>query len=126
MSESIGVRQSKVYIIFVSISAIFIMLFFVELSILALYRIICHNTVNISDYFGDIIGLCFSSLCFTIITLMFVCILLQYKKQRDIYSTDKMIRERGEKIIFELPYKNIVSIKEGFFSVFMVLKTHII
>lgn len=56
---------------------------------------------------------------------MFVFVMYTYKKQVDIYTSEKIIRKRKNKILFELPYNNIVTVREGFESVFMVLKTHI-
>lgn len=54
-------------------------------------------------------------------------ILVVYKKQVDIYTPEKLIRKRGDKIIFELPYDNVISIKEGAFDLLaMQLKSHII
>ena len=72
------------------------------------------------------ISLCTGLSFILIITVMFVWLIYVYKKQIDIFDEEKLIRKRGKKIIFELPYSNIVEVREGYETLFMILKTHII
>lgn len=125
MSEkSIEVRQSKKYLIFVCIGISIIIA--VITSCIGLFL---NALINDKPTKDNIIGLaicicgslCFLMIFFTLLLYVIYC----YKKQVDIYTIEKLIRKRGKKIIFELPYNNIVTVREGFESVFMVLKTHI-
>lgn len=59
------------------------------------------------------------------ILIVMVYIIYVFRRQTDVYTDDKMFRKRGDKIIFEIPYKNIKDIKQGFDSVFFILNTPI-
>lgn len=126
MSEiSINVRQSKIYVILCCVCGVLGA---------SVHLVICGIFINLlvfgNETSENIIGLSISlSYCLGISILVFSItgyVIYLYKKQIDIYTVDKIIRKRGNKVIFELPYENIVTIREGFESVFMVLKTHII
>ncbi len=61
--------------------------------------------------------------CFVFIWLIFFAMILveiylikEGKNQTDVYTAEKMYRKSGEKIIFELEYSKIETIKEGFFA----------
>lgn len=125
MSEKyIEVRQSKKYTILTGIGALLIVAFLLMCFSLMLFKII--SGLETRDEIVIVsISIC-TFLCFAIsITVMFVFVMYTYKKQVDIYTSEKIIRKRKNKILFELPYNNIVTVREGFESVFMVLKTHI-
>lgn len=125
--EFIEVRQSKIYTILSCFGALLIISFLAGLAIFSLYNIVNGDyTNNEEQLYGNISVMCFSLMFILIITVMFVWLIYVYKKQIDIFDEEKLIRKRGKKIIFELPYSNIVEVREGYETLFMILKTHII
>lgn len=115
------VKQSKLMIILATVSAGIFEILFLVLAIVALLE--CKNKQLTSDEY-IVHGSClvFSGIFAFIIIIILIYIISTYFRQIDVYLDDKMYRMKGNKIIFELPYKNIISIKEGFNSVYFFLK----
>ncbi|MCM1546188.1 MAG: hypothetical protein NC033_04035 [Clostridiales bacterium] len=115
------VKQSKLMIILATVAAGIFEILFLVLAIVFLLE--CKNKQLTSDEYS-VYGASsvFSGIFAFIILIMIIYIISTYFRQTDVYLDDKMYRMKGNKIIFELPYKNIISIKEGFNSIYFFLK----
>lgn len=115
------VKQSKLIVILATISAVIFEILFLVFAIIFLLE--CKNKQLTSDEFtvysmSSMIGGIFA----LILLIIIFYIIITFVRQVDVYLDDKMYRMKGNKIIFEIPYKNIISTKEGFNSVFFFLK----
>lgn len=64
---------------------------------------------------------------FAVICIIILAYLIYiYKNQVDIYKSDRLVRTRNGKVVFEVLYENIVSIRVGIDSLFITLKTPIV
>lgn len=114
------VKRSKSIILFTWVLCAFVELMFGAVAVLLIVRLATgdYKTYNdpISQLCADIITISFSFI--VILLLLSVCIYLsvETKKQVDVYTMDKMYRKKGDKIIFEIEYNQIDTIKEGFFA----------
>lgn len=126
--EGTEVRQSKKYVLFCCICASLCSVVSIYFATMALYHVVNDNYPIYSDHTTlGIYLFCFSLLVLFLFLAAEIYMIVIYKIQRDIFTTDKIIRKRGEKIIFELPYSNIITIKEGYFGLLaMELKSHIV
>ncbi len=79
-----------------------------------------------NDYFAYIFMLCFFVILFLAFIGIFIYLIINYKRQIDVYTGDKVYRKKGKKVIFELPYNQIETVREGFHSIFLVLKKGIV
>lgn len=115
------VKQSKLIVILATISAVIFEILFLVFAIIFLLE--CKNKQLTSDEF-IVYSLCsaISGIFALIILLIIFYVIITYIRQVDVYLEDKMYRMKGDKIIFELPYDNIISIKEGFNSIYFFLK----
>ncbi|MCI8368143.1 MAG: hypothetical protein HFJ81_00715 [Clostridia bacterium] len=115
------VKQSRLMIILATVAAGIFEIIFLFFSIAFLFE--CKNKQLTSDEYAvyimsSVIGGIFA----LIILFIIIHIICTFFRQIDVYLNDKMYRMKGNKIIFELPYKNIISMKEGFNSIFFILK----
>lgn len=122
---NLEVRQSKKIFIIAVISVIIFELIWLSLIIFATLWLTKIMDYGVNDTSLDLLVLCFAIALFLSFVSVLIYLTYVYKKQVDIYSDDKMYRKRGDKIIFEIPYGNIIDIKQGFDSVFFILKTSI-
>lgn len=115
------VKQSKLMIILATVAAGIFEILFLVLAIVFLLE--SKNKHLTSDEYA-VYGLCsvFSGIFAFIILIIIIYIISTFFRQIDVYLNDKMYRTKGNKIIFELPYENIISIKEGYNSVCFFLK----
>lgn len=118
------VKQSKRMIIIASCSAGFFLVFFLGLLLFFSFAFIGASTYD--EYVVFLISLVWSGSIIVIVFIIFICFIYRYNKQIDIYKTDSFVRQINGKIIFEIAYDNIISIREGFDSLFMTLKTPIV
>ena len=58
--------------------------------------------------------------------IILVYIIYTFKKQVDTYKSDRFVRTVNGKVVFEVLYENIVSVRVGFDSLFITLKTPIV
>ncbi len=120
------VKQSKKIILLCIICGIIFELIGGLGIFLAVKGLIKNDSASFDDFVGNIYGLCFS-LCLSILFIILsIYLIYNYNVQIDTYTNDKMCRKKGKRIIFEIPYKNIITVKHGFESVFFVLKEPII
>lgn len=117
-------RQSKRMIIIACCSAGFFIMFFLGLLILFTFSLIGASTHD--EYIVFLISLIWSGTMIGIILIILIYLIYKYNKQVYIYNTDSFICQINGKNIFEVPYKNIISIREGYDSLFMTLKTPIV
>ena len=115
------VKQSKFMLILSTVAAGVFEILFLVFSIIFLLE--CKNKQLTSDEFAvysmsSMIGGIFA----LILLIIIFYIIITFVRQVDVYLDDKMYRMKGNKIIFEIPYKNIISTKEGFNSVYFFLK----
>ena len=127
MSDTIyEVRQSKKMVIFASISAGILELFLIGLAVMFLIAICGNYSLTFDEYVICSLSLGFSIVFAIVIAIMLVHIILNYKYQLDVYMDDRMYRKKGDKIIFELEYKNIISMRQGIESIYLYCKEPII
>lgn len=126
MQRDYEVKQSKKVVIMACISAGIFVLFFLGLSV---YFICDYYAKEYTTFDEDIlfyIVTC-SFICFAIISVVaFIYLIHSYKSQVDIYCENKLIRKKGKKVIFELKYDNIKAIRQGYDSLFFILKEPIL
>lgn len=127
MSENIiEVRQSRRFLITACVSGLLGISVFLVACVLFIRVLVIRN-----ETYGNIIGVSISlATCFGVVIAV-LCIIIyllyRYKCQKDTYTETKLIRKVKEKIIFELPYENIISIKVCSFDLLaMELKSYII
>lgn len=123
--NSYEVKQSKKMIIIACISAGIFELLFLGLGI---YFICCFNREKLTydEKVLYILNIIIFIIFAIIIAVIFITILHTFFFQLDVYLENKLIRKKGGKIIFEISYKDITSIKQGYDSLFMVLKEPIV
>ena len=128
MSENcVEARQSKIYTVLTCIGALLIFAAFCGIAIYMLSGLLTGNYVKTADALSGFIFTISELNVFAFLILaLLIWVIYVYKKQIDIYTSDKIIRKRGNKIIFVMSYENIIEIREGFESVFMILKSNII
>lgn len=74
------------------------------------------------DLYSGMIFVCVLSfvLLIVIIFAIIYCI-KKYKCITDYYMQDRMIRKKGEKILFEIEYKNIVSVRQAYLGTLLLI-----
>lgn len=127
MSQSnYEVKQSKKMVIIACISIGIFELFCVGLAVYLIYGYFIKEYIIIDDVIGIYMGAgCFIGFAIIFI-IAFIYILHTYIYQVDIYCENKLIRKKGNKVIFELKYDNIKAIRQGYDSLFLVLKEPIL
>ena len=112
----IEVRRAKSINILLIILCSFTEIIFGGLTIWSIITILSEHF----QLFDDLLAYIFLSIfSFTIfIVILVLCIFLMYESliQVDVFLEDKMYRKKGDKIIFEIEYSQIDTIKEGFFA----------
>ncbi len=123
--NNLEVKQSKKIVILGCCSAgIFVALF---LGLFIFFSIKLFDAPTTSDeLIVSIINLTFCVTFTIVVLIILIYIIYTYICQTDIYTGTKMYRKKGDKIIFELPYEQILSIREGYCSLFFVLQNGII
>lgn len=87
--------------------------------VLAILGII--NPVTFDQYTMDIFGLCFSVVCIGFVIFSITYCIKKYKSITDYYMQDRMIRKKGEKILFEIEYKNIASVRQAYLGTLLLI-----
>ena len=120
------VRQSKKIFIAACIAAAIFECVVIGLTILFAVRLMIGSLVMMKEksiyIMCMLIGIIFSF----VIATIWVYVLMVYNTQIDIYSDSKLVRKRRDKIVFELPYENIISIRQGYELIFFCLKSGIV
>ena len=114
IENGLEVKQSKKIVVFSCLSAFILLSFFCGLLVFVLYRISTGSYADFDEITGNIFMVAFCAILIVIIIGIIICIIVVYKKQTDVYTKDRIIRKIGNRVIFELLYKNIISIKEGY------------
>lgn len=122
----IRVKQSKMMVTLACIAGLVGALFFLGLFIYLLLEIVNVNYKSDDDY--EVLIFCCSGIGLMMLFFIGAVIYLIYRRfvQVDIYTEEKLVRKYKETIIFELNYKDIVSLREGFFSLFLFCNAPII
>ena len=110
------IRQSKSVFLLACLSAIIFELIFCGIAIFCIIDLYHFEELSYDEYLASIIIL-ISCISF-IITILIIIIYIVYNfiNQVDVYTKNKMYRKKGKKIIFELNYRDIVSVKRGFLN----------
>lgn len=122
IENGLEVKQSKKIVVFSCLSAFIFLSLFCGLLAFVVYRIITGRSADFEEITGNVFMVVFCAIVIAIITGILVYIIVIYKIQTDIYTKDRIIRKLGNRVVFELLYENIISIKERYESVFFVLK----
>lgn len=125
-STKFEVRQSRKMIILACISSGIAELIFGGLLVAVIISLLTDKSKSYNDFSGCVFLLCFCGVLFIAFIIVIVYFILNYKYQVDVYTDDKMYRKKGERIIFELEYKNIISIRQGYDSIYLFCKEPII
>ena len=117
-------KQSKRMVVIACCSAgIFLALF---LALLIFFSIKLTDIVSHDERIAYILCIIIWASFIAVILIILIYLIYIYNKQTDIYLNDKFVRLINGKVIFEVPYANIESIREGIDSLFMTLKTPIV
>lgn len=116
LSMEIEVRQSKLIVLLCILSLCLFEVLWSYAIIAPLLDLLKNEYARIDDLVGDIYLVCFGSIMFIAFAILMIYLFYNYKVQIDVYAEDKMYRKKKNKIIFELEYKEIVSIREGILS----------
>ncbi len=120
------IKQSKKIVISACISIGVLELFFAGLVTYFIYDYVTQKDVTFDEKADFYTSVCSGMLYAIILAVAFIYILHTYIHQVDIYCENKMIRQMGNKVIFELKYDNIAAIRQGIDSLFLVLKEPIL
>lgn len=80
-----------------------------------------NDPVSFDQFTMDIFGLCFSVACIGFIVFAIIYCIRKYKSITDYYMQDRMIRKKGEKILFEIEYKNIASVRQAYLGTLLLI-----
>lgn len=120
-----NVKQSKKIFIAACCSAVIFIAFFLGLTVFFVTKLFDLELTN-DEYILCVISL-ISSLVFAVVVLIIlIYIIHNYRRQVDVYTEDKVYRKKGKSIIFEIPYNQIDTVREGFNSIFLVLHKGIV
>lgn len=122
----IEVKQSKGMFIAACIACSLFEIIWGGMLIFVIASIENGRPVTNDDYFGYIYMLCFFCILFIAFVFILIYIIYRYRLQKDIYTQEKMYRKMADKIIFEIPYSQIETIREGYCLIFFVLKKGIV
>ena len=124
--HNLEVRQSKTMTVLACISAVILVCVFTALTVFFIVKLTTEHNLT----FDDNVTFIFSAVTFAIfaaiIGIILGYILHTYKYQVDIYTDNTLIRKKKDKIIFELPYENIVSVRKGWNLIAFMLKSPIV
>lgn len=123
MAEQIlYVRVSKTFFLLALISCLFMECFFGGLAIFSVYTLVKGEFSSPDMFSGMIFLLCFS-LVLCVLLLIALCYLIKgYKKQIDIYEQDRMYRKIGDKVLFEIKYKDMDQITVKWGAIYILCK----
>lgn len=110
------IRQSKSIFLLACLSVIIFELIFCGIAIVSIIDLCNFEELNYDEYLASIIVLISCILFIVTILIIFIYIVYNFINQVDVYTKNKMYRKKGKKIIFELDYKDIVSVKRGFLN----------
>lgn len=126
MSEiKFEVKQSKRAVLLSCISISIFEIFFAGILIFICMSFISDKLNNFNNS-AFIFLVCFLSIFIIIFIVLFIYILLNYFTLLDVYTNNKMFRMKGDKIIFEIDYKDIISFRQGIESICLFCKAPII
>ena len=115
------VKESKFMVVLACISTGLLECLFLALALSSAIRLFNENRTFDDEVVCSIILI--SSIVFSvIIAIMIIYILRTYRYQVDIYMDDKLVRKRKGIVIFELCYNDIISMREGIFSLYLYCK----
>lgn len=126
MQRDYEVKQSKKVVIMACISAGIFVLFFLGLSVYFICDYVIQENITFDEKAAFYTCVCYGMVFATILVVAFIYLLHTYKSQVDIYCENKLIRKKGNKVIFELKYDNIKAIRQGYDSLFFILKEPIL
>ena len=117
-------KQSKKMVVIACCSAgIFVALF---LALLIFFLIKLPEIATQDERTAYILCIIIFAAFIGVILIILIYLICIYNKQVDIYKTDRIVRQLNGKVVFEVPYANIESIREGYDSLFIILKTPIV
>ena len=118
-------KQSKRMIILACCSQGIFIALFIGLTIMFSFAFIGATTDD--EYTGYLFCIVWSAATSAICIAVLAYLIYIYKKHVDIYKSDRFVRTVNGKVVFEVLYENIVSVRVGFFdSLFITLKTPIV
>ncbi len=109
-------KQSKKMFVLACCAAWLFIAFFLGICAFLVIKLCDYNSLTFDEKILCCLCLVYSLIFALVILVIFIYIYYNYKHQIDIYMADKMYRKKGNKIVFELEYKKIVLIREGFLS----------
>ena len=118
--------MSKKMVIMACISAGIFELLFLGLSVYFICDYFLQENITFDEEAAFYTSVCCGMVFALILVVVFIYILHTYIYQVDIYCENKVIRKKGNKVIFELKYDNIKAIRQGYDSLFLVLKEPIL
>lgn len=124
--QNYEVKMSKKMVIMACISAGIFELLFLGLSVYFICDHVLQENITFDEKAAFYTSVCYGMVFALILAVVFIYILHTYINQVDIYCENKVIRKKGNKVIFELKYDNIKAIRQGYDSLFFVLKEPII
>ena len=105
-------------------AGIFIALF---IGLLILFSFAFINASTEDEYSVYLVCIVWAAAFAVICIIVLVYLIYIYKKQVDTFKSDRFVRTINGKVVFEVLYENIVSVRVGFFdSLFITLKTPIV
>lgn len=113
-------KESKKYFILGISCGIFVQLFFLALCIFSCVKYVVEENRTFSQLSGYIFLIVFALI---IILLIFAGLLYAYRYYKlavDVYQSDSVSFKIKDKLIVEIPYKDIVSIVEGSMGSFAI------
>ncbi len=116
METGYKVKQSKIIFILGCVSGIILFSFFFGFSIGMIVSVFVKDYTD-EDKLGYVIS---SSICFCfsiVIIIILIYVIYIYINQVDVYMENKLVRKIKDKIVFELEYSQIKTIKEGYFTI---------
>ncbi len=121
MENKLEVRQSVIAVAAAIISIIITEIIWGGSAIYLLIDFIKNEAGQYNDgYWAYIFMLCcaFSMPILFIIALVYI--IYCYRKEIDIYTDDRMYHTRGNKIIYELEYKDVIAVREWLMDTLML------
>lgn len=113
MENKLEIRQSVIAVAGGIISIFIFEIVWGGTSISFLVDLIKNEAGQYNDgYWACILVLCIAWIIFILLIIALAYIIYCYRKEIDIYTDDRMYHTRGNKIIYELEYKDVIAVRE--------------
>lgn len=120
------VRQDKFMFVFVIVSACLLVTFLMGISIGMVISVILREDYTNDDRLVFSLAAVIAFAFALVFSLILAKIIYEYKNQVDIYTEEKLIRTMKGRVVFELPYSQIASVKIGWHVIFISCERAII